>query len=94
MRPFTLHASPGCWKLKSGRDRRVERGLKPSGRHIYAEREPALVSLAKELAAQRAPGSVRAPSLRAIANELAARGYLSAAGTVYTPAAIKAMLRS
>jgi DNA invertase Pin-like site-specific DNA recombinase len=80
-------------KLKSGRDTRVKNGLKPCGRRAYVEREPALVAIAKEIAARTKPGSVRRPSLRAIAAELADRGYLSAAGTVYTPAAIKAMLR-
>jgi DNA invertase Pin-like site-specific DNA recombinase len=80
-------------RLRKGREARANRGLKPSGRRTYAEREPALVALAKEIAARTAPGSVRKPSLRAVASELAERGYLSAAGTVYTPAAIKAMLR-
>jgi DNA invertase Pin-like site-specific DNA recombinase len=79
-------------KLKSGRDTRVKNGLKPCGRRTYAEREPALVAIAKEIAARTTPASVRKPSLRAIAGELAERGYLSAAGTVYTPNAIKAML--
>jgi len=79
-------------KLKAARERaRVKKG-KCEGRKSYAERDPVLVAVAKELSAQRQPGSVRAPSLRWIAAQLAARGHVTPSGRHYSASAVQSML--
>jgi hypothetical protein len=63
-------------------------------RKSYAEANPELVALARELA--RPPEGFapnRGPSLRKIAAELAARGYVTASGRPYGAAAVRSMLR-
>jgi DNA invertase Pin-like site-specific DNA recombinase len=79
-------------KLKAARDRRIADGIKCGGRHSYAERDPALVALAKELSAHRQPGSVRKPSLRWIAAQLAERGYTTPSGRHYSASAVQSMI--
>jgi DNA invertase Pin-like site-specific DNA recombinase len=79
-------------KLKAARERsRAEHG-KCEGRKSYAERDPAMVAAATELSAHREPESVRPPSLRWIAAQLAERGYLTPSGKHYSASAVQSML--
>ena len=79
-------------KLKAARERtRIKTG-KCEGRKSYAERDPVLVAVAKELSAQRQPGSVRAPSLRRIAVQLAERGHVTPSGRHYSASAVQSMI--
>lgn len=72
-------------KLKGARDRKktalAKAGLKPKveGRKSYAERDTAMVALAKEL---RGSGLRPALSLRAIAEEMHRKGYGATKGGV------------
>ena len=78
-------------KLKGARDRvRRQRG-KCEGRKSYAEREggAALVAAAREL--HHNPNG-RSPSLRTVAADLAARGYVTPSGRPYSASAIASML--
>jgi DNA invertase Pin-like site-specific DNA recombinase len=79
-------------KLKAARDRRIEAGEKCGGRHSYAERNPELVKLAKELSGHREPGSVRHPSLRWISAQLAEQGFVTPSGRNYSASAVASML--
>jgi DNA invertase Pin-like site-specific DNA recombinase len=72
-------------KLKAARDRKLAKGQKCGGRKSYAEANPELVALARQLAAERF-------SLRKISAELATRGYATARGIAYSASAVKAML--
>jgi DNA invertase Pin-like site-specific DNA recombinase len=86
-------------KLKGARDRKkkalAKSGKKPKveGRKSYAERDAAMVALAKEL---RGSGPRPALSLRAIAEELHRKGYGAMKGGAmvgpYTAMAVKRML--
>src|SRR5215217_8477128 len=72
-------------KLKGARDRkRRETGQKVEGRKSYAEKDPAMVALAKKL--HRYPVKGRRRSLREVAAELAAAGYVVRAGKPYEAA--------
>ena len=80
-------------KLRGARERkRRETGRKVGGRKNYSEIEggPELVALAKKL--HRYPVNGRRRTLAQIAEGLATAGYLSSAGTPYTPTAVKRML--
>jgi DNA invertase Pin-like site-specific DNA recombinase len=79
-------------KLKAARERSRAEWGKCEGRKSYAERNPALVMAAKKLRAQREPGSVRPPSLRWIAAQLADRGYVTPSGKHYSASAVQSML--
>jgi DNA invertase Pin-like site-specific DNA recombinase len=70
-------------KLKKARERTGRHG----GRKPYAETDPDMVELAKEIA-----GSSLHMSLRKIARELTNRGYPGPNGRDYPPASIKSML--
>jgi len=72
-------------KLKAARDRKLAKGQKCGGRKSYAEAKPALVTLARSLAAERM-------SLRKISAELATHGYRTARGIPFSASAVKAML--
>lgn len=73
-------------KLKAARDRKRERtGKRVGGRKNYAEAQPALVARCLQLRDM--------PSLRAISAQLAAEGFVSAAGTPYAPMSISRMLQ-
>jgi len=73
-------------KLKAARDRKRERtGKKVGGRKNYAEMRPAVVALARQLS----PGR----SLRALAADLAASGHVTPSGRLYSPMAVRSMLR-
>jgi hypothetical protein len=79
-------------KLKAARDRRIAQGIKCGGRKSYAEANPELVALARELArppAGYAPN--RGWSLRKVSAELAARGHTTPSGAPYSASAVKAM---
>jgi DNA invertase Pin-like site-specific DNA recombinase len=72
-------------KLKAARDRKKALTGKCSGRKSYAERNPQLVAKARELKEGR--------SLRKIAAELAAAGYVTPSGRPYAAMAVRSMLR-
>jgi DNA invertase Pin-like site-specific DNA recombinase len=80
-------------KLKGARERkRRDTGMKVEGRKSYAEKDPAMVALAKKL--HRYPVKGRRQSLREVAAELAAAGYVVRAGKPYEAAAIKRMIEA
>ena len=63
---------------------------KCGGRKSWAEINPELVAEAKRLRCRSPKGHQR--SLRAVAAELAALGYVNQRGAVFSAAAIKSML--
>jgi hypothetical protein len=73
-------------KLKAARDRKRAKEGKCGGRKSYAEGEPEVVALAKELSEHL--------SYRKIAAELARRGHLTANAKPYVTSAIQAMIES
>ncbi|WP_353843412.1 recombinase family protein [Mesorhizobium sp.] len=82
-------------KLKGARERkRRETGKKVGGRRNYAEIDGGseLIALAKKL--HRYPVNGRQRTLADVAKALADAGYLSSAGTQYTPTAVSRMLAS
>jgi DNA invertase Pin-like site-specific DNA recombinase len=80
-------------KLAAARKRkRIATGVKVEGRKSHAEARPDVVKLAKTLARKKPKGGK--PSLRAIAAELAARGFLNERGRPFNPKSIAAMLAS
>jgi DNA invertase Pin-like site-specific DNA recombinase len=79
-------------KLKGARDRKRATGVKVEGRKNYAEINPEMVALAKKL--RRYPVKGRRRSLRQVADELAAAGYVSSGGTPYTATAVQRMLNA
>ncbi|MER9450158.1 recombinase family protein [Mesorhizobium sp. M0254] len=82
-------------KLRGARERkRRETGKKVGGRRNYAEIDGGLelIALAKKL--HRYPVNGRQRSLADVAKALADAGYLSSAGTQYTPTAVSRMLAS
>jgi DNA invertase Pin-like site-specific DNA recombinase len=80
-------------KLKGARERkRRDTGRKIEGRKSYAEKDPAMVALAKKL--HRYPVKGRRRSLREVAAELAAAGYVVREGKPYEAAAIKRMIET
>ena len=82
-------------KLKGARERkRRETGKKVGGRRNYAEIDGGLelIAMAKKL--HRYPVNGRRRTLADVAKTLAEAGYLSSAGTPYTPTAVSRMLAS
>ena len=80
-------------KLAAARKRkRIATGVKVEGRKSHAEARPDVVKLAKALARKKPKGGKL--SLRAIAAELAARGFLNERGRPFNPKSIAAMLAS
>lgn len=77
-------------KLKAARDRKRAATGKCEGAKSYAERDPSLVALAKRL--HRYPVDGRRRSLRDVSADLAAAGYLSKAGTPFSPSAVMRMI--
>jgi DNA invertase Pin-like site-specific DNA recombinase len=73
-------------KLKAARDRKKAETGKCSGRKTYLERDPAMVTLARQLARQRL-------TLVAIADALAAKGHVQKNGKTYSHVAIMRMLK-
>jgi DNA invertase Pin-like site-specific DNA recombinase len=78
-------------KLKAARDRKKAETGKCGGRSSYAERDPQLVALARELATPP-KGYARGPSLRKVSAGLAARGYVTPSGVPYSASAVRSML--
>jgi DNA invertase Pin-like site-specific DNA recombinase len=77
-------------KLKAARDRKIAAGEKCGGRKSYAERDPHLVTLARQL---HRPDPDRRPiSLRKVAAELAKHGYVTRSGQHYSASAVASML--
>ncbi|MBZ9810716.1 recombinase family protein [Mesorhizobium sp. ESP-6-2] len=82
-------------KLRGARERkRVATGKKVGGRKNYAEidRGPEMIALSKKL--HRYPVNGRRRSLADIAEALERAGFVSSAGTRYTPTAVSRMLAS
>ena len=78
-------------KLKAARDRKRARDGKCEGRRSHLEIDPKLVALAKRLR-RRNPKTGERKSLRVIAAELAALGYLNIHGRPFAAESINAML--
>ncbi len=76
-------------KLKGARDRKRRNEGKCEGRKSYAERDPGMVKLAKEI-----KGRDKRASLRDVAKELETQGYVTPSGKQYSAAAIASMLAS
>jgi DNA invertase Pin-like site-specific DNA recombinase len=74
-------------KLKGARDRVRRRAGKCEGRKSYAERDPSMVALAKEI-----KGRGGRVSHREVAAELEARGYVTPSGKRYSASAVASML--
>ena len=74
-------------KLRGARDRKRAKTGKCEGRKSYSELNPEMVRLAKEL--HNAQGR---KSLRSISAELAARGFMTAKGTLFPAASVKRMI--
>ncbi len=77
-------------KLKAARDRKKAATGKCGGRYSVAESSPQTVALAKKLARYPVHGQKR--SLRDVAAELEAAGYVTGAGTRYGAAAVARMI--
>lgn len=75
-------------KLAGARKRRRVEAGKCEGRKPLAETAPEAVNMARRLASVRK----RKPSLRAIADQLAAAGFTNERGNTYNPKSIAAML--
>jgi DNA invertase Pin-like site-specific DNA recombinase len=74
-------------KLRGARDRARRTKGKCEGRKSYAERDPALVALAREIKSRG--GRV---SLRQVAAELASNGFTTPSGVPYSASAVASML--
>ena len=74
-------------KLRGARDRVRRTKGKCEGRKSYAERDPALVALAREI--KNRGGRV---SLRQVSAELASKGFTTPSGTAYSASAVASML--
>lgn len=77
-------------KLKGARDRKKAITGKCGGRKSYEERSPEMVALAKKLA--RYPVNGRKRSLREVAAELEAQGYVTVDGKRYAATAVARMI--
>jgi DNA invertase Pin-like site-specific DNA recombinase len=77
-------------KLKGARDRKKAITGKCGGRKSYEERSPEMVALAKKLA--RYPVNGRKRSLRDVAAELEAQGYVTVDGKRYAATAVARMV--
>jgi DNA invertase Pin-like site-specific DNA recombinase len=79
-------------KLRGARDRAsAAAGKRVEGRKGYAETSPELVKEAKRLA-RKNPRTGQRRSLREIAEELAALGFVTANGTTFAATAVKRLL--
>jgi DNA invertase Pin-like site-specific DNA recombinase len=77
-------------KLKGARERKRALGLKVEGRKSYAEAQPEVVALARQLHRKRPKSGQR--SLRQIGDELTKAGHLTSRGRPYAAAAVAKML--
>jgi DNA invertase Pin-like site-specific DNA recombinase len=78
-------------KLRGARERVRKAAGKCEGRKSYAERDPHLVAEVKRLH-RRAPKAGRR-SLREIARELAARGFVNKRGAPYSASCVRSMIQ-
>jgi DNA invertase Pin-like site-specific DNA recombinase len=78
-------------KLKAARDRKIAAGQKCGGRKSYAELDPEMVALARQL--RQPDPDCRPVSLRKVAAALAELGYVGPTGRPYEAAAVASMLR-
>jgi hypothetical protein len=74
-------------KLRGARDRVRRQNGKCEGRKSYAERDPGLVALAREI-----KGRGGRVSLRQVAAELASKGFTTPSGVAYSASAVASML--
>jgi DNA invertase Pin-like site-specific DNA recombinase len=80
-------------KLAAARRRkRKATGKKVEGRKSHAEKRPEVVALAKALARKKPKGGKL--SLRAVAAEMAIRGYLNERGKPFNPKSVSVLLAS
>src|SRR6185295_5101541 len=79
-------------KLASARKRKRERDGRCEGRKPLSETRPEVVDLARKLRRRRPKGGQL--SLRAVAGELAARGFLNELGKPYAAKSVSSMLAS
>jgi hypothetical protein len=82
--------APLLAKLKAARDREKAETGKCGGRLSYAERNPQLVALARELA-MPPRGFARGASLGKVCAGLAARGHVTPSGVPYSVSAVRSM---
>ena len=78
-------------KLRGARERKRRESGKCEGRKSYAERNPELVALVRQLRRRRPKGGQR--SLREISAELAQRGIMNERGQPFSAASVNSMLR-
>ena len=82
-------------KLRAARDRKKAVTGKCEGRKRYAEVNPELVALARELARPPAGHAAnRGPSLLKVSAALAERGYVTSKGQPYSASAVQKMLET
>jgi DNA invertase Pin-like site-specific DNA recombinase len=77
-------------KLKAARDRKLAESGKCGGRKSYAERNPEMVALARQL--YRPDADRRPISLRKVAAALAEQGYRTPSGKPYSASAVATMI--
>lgn len=78
-------------KLRKARDRKSKKlGRRVEGRKSYKEKAPKLVALAKRLS--RKPRGGKRPSLRQVADQLAAQGYARDNGKPFNAQTVKNMI--
>ena len=77
-------------KLRGARDRKKAATGKCGGRKSYQERDAEMVAIAKKLARYSVGGRKR--SLRDVAAELEARGYVASSGKAFGAAAVARMI--
>jgi hypothetical protein len=80
-------------KLRHARERIRATGAKCEGRKSLTERDPAILQQARRLA-RKSPRTGKARSLRQIAAELAALGYVTKAGKPLSASAVKKLARA
>lgn len=82
-------------KLRVARDRKRAMGQKVEGRKSYAERpEGALLIAAARHLHRRSPKTGKRRSLREIATDLAARGYVSASGRPLSASVVRRLVKT
>jgi DNA invertase Pin-like site-specific DNA recombinase len=79
-------------KLASARKRKRERAGRCEGRKPLSQTRPEVVALARKLRRRRPKGGQL--SLRGVANELAARGFLNERGKQYAAKSVASMLKT
>ena len=78
-------------KLAAARKRKREQFGKCEGRKSHREKRPEMVALARQLRRKRPKGGQL--SLRGVAKELAARGFVNEHGAPYAAKSVASMLR-